>query len=81
MYPIYRPMARFEYPYKAEDRTFSDARLDDKKIGDANYRHCTFVDASFKQTTLQDCQFLHCTQLFPLNREAAWDMGWRGVEK
>ena len=63
MYPIYRPMARFEDPYEAEDCAFSDARLDGKTIGDANYRHCTFVDASFKGTTLQDCQFLHCTFL------------------
>lgn len=60
MYPIYRPTATFEEPYEGEDRTFSDARLDDKEIGDANYRHCTFVDASFKGTTLRDCQFLHC---------------------
>ena len=63
MYPIYRPMARFEHPYEAEDRTFSDARLDDKTVGGADYRHCMFVDASFKGTTLQDCKFLHCTFL------------------
>ena len=63
MYPIYRPTAKFEEPYEAEDRTFSDARLDGKEIGHANYRHCTFVDASFKGATLQDCQFLHCTFL------------------
>ena len=63
MYPIYRPTAKFEEPYEAEDCTFSDARLDDKEIGDVNYRHCTFVDASFKGATLQDCQFLHCTFL------------------
>ena len=60
MYPIYRPTAKFEEPYEAEDRTFSDARLDDKAIGGANYRHCTFVDASFKGTTLRNCQFMHC---------------------
>ena len=60
MYPIYRPTAKFEEPYEAEDRTFSDARLDGKAIGGANYRHCTFVDASFKGTTLRNCQFLHC---------------------
>ena len=59
-YPVYRTTAKFEEPYEAEDRTFSDARLDDKAIGGANYRHCTFVDASFKGTTLRDCQFLHC---------------------
>ena len=63
MYPIYRPMARFEHPYEAEDLTFSDARLDDKTVGGADYRHCTFVDASFKGATLQDCKFLHCTFL------------------
>lgn len=60
MYPIYRPMARLEDPYTAEDRTFSGARLDDKTVGNANYRHCMFVDASFKSATLQNCQFLHC---------------------
>lgn len=60
MYPIYRPMAKFEAPYKAADCTFSDARLDGRTICNADYRHCTFVDASFMHTTLRNCQFLHC---------------------
>ena len=60
MYPIYRPMAPLEEPYKAEDCTFSVPRLDDVTIGGADYSHCTFVDVSFLNATLHDCKFLHC---------------------
>lgn len=63
MYPIYRPMAKFEAPYMATDYTFSDVRLDGRTICEANYQHCTFVDASFMHATLRNCKFLHC--IFP----------------
>ena len=70
MYPIYRPMAKIEEPYEAEDCTFSAPRLDDGTIEGANYRHCTFVDASFKAATLQDCRFLNCIFLGCYFRQA-----------
>ena len=60
-YPLYRPPAVVEAPYKANDCTFPGPRLDEGKIENADYRHCTFVDASFKNATLQSCRFLDCT--------------------
>ena len=61
MYPLYRPPAKVETPYKANDRTFPGPRLDGQEIDKADYRHCTFVDASFKETDLCGCTFLDCT--------------------
>ena len=62
-YPLHRPPAVIEYPYKAEGRTFPGPRLDGKEIENADYQHCTFVDASFKEATLKDCSFLDCVFL------------------
>ena len=48
-------------PYKASDRIFYGARLDNQDVQQADYQHCTFVDVSFLDTTLRDSRFLNCT--------------------
>jgi hypothetical protein len=64
-YSIGRRPVQFGSPYKAQDETIANQRLDRMTISAAECKHCTFLNVSFMEARLEkgnftDCIFLGC---------------------
>ncbi|MXW09379.1 MAG: pentapeptide repeat-containing protein [Gammaproteobacteria bacterium] len=55
-----RPVEPFQTPYTGSDTTFVAQRLDDTRMSNGSFRHCTFINMSFKDATLNAFDFLNC---------------------
>ena len=59
-YTLGRTLIPLKRPYRARDRAFAAARLDDLTIQEGDFRHCTFVNISFKAAVIKSSSFVDC---------------------
>ena len=59
-YLLGRQFTVLEDPFKGEDRTYANQRLDGQTVTDGYFAHCTFANVSFKATTLERTRFIDC---------------------
>jgi hypothetical protein len=60
VYVYRRRIAALVHPFQETDCFFGGARLDEARIQNGDFEHCTFADVSFKKAILQNIEFQHC---------------------